>query len=95
MALGCRSLQLFAELDFESVFRRIEHAHRFAGGLVAGVAENTLGPRIPGRHVSIRIQQEERVIPHPGGNIREGVLGLSFGVSRPGLVAQHQEVAHR
>src|ERR1700676_2690518 len=66
-----------------------------ADRLLVGVTVNALGARIPSLHLSIHIQQEERVVLYPCRNVVADGFGLPVRFRRNGLVAQDQKVAYR
>jgi hypothetical protein len=59
-------LELVFALAGADVVLRIEHGEVTADDLVAGVALGALGAEVPGRHVSARVEQEDRVIADAG-----------------------------
>jgi hypothetical protein len=62
-----------------------------ADSLVALVTVNAFRTRVPGGNLSVHIQQEERIVLHPGRNpVTRGVFVRLGGLS---LVTQQQEVA--
>ena len=68
MAFGSGPLQFLLQLA-QSVFVGIEERHVLTDDLIALVAVNAFRSRIPGDHLPIRIQQEQRIVLHPAGTL--------------------------
>ena len=58
----------------ERVFVGIEERYVLADDLIALVAVNAFRSRIPGDNPSVCIQQEQRIVLHPGRNLPLGAF---------------------
>ena len=86
-------LQVFLHLAAKFIFTGIENRYVPADSLVAFVTINAFRTRVPGGNLSVHIQQEERIVLHPGRNpVSRGIFVRLGGLS---LVTQQQEMADR